>query len=154
MAALEFENLAAFRKIQGKPLPKGEWVTVTQDMINAFAVATLDDQWIHTDVERAKKESPFKSTIAHGFMSAALIPSLIGDLVRIKSMSMGVNYGLNNLRFPHPVPVNSRVRLVCTVRHIEDFKESGIKAFWDCALEIESIEKPACVCEFIALMFE
>ncbi len=154
MATLEFENLAAFREIQGKPLPKGEWVTVTQDMINAFATATLDRQWIHIDVERAKKESPFKSTIAHGFMSAALISSMIGELILIKSMTMGVNYGLNNLRFPHPVPVDSRVRLVSTVKQIEDFNDSGIKVFWNCELEIESIAKPACVCEFIALVFE
>ena len=154
MATLEFENLAAFREIQGKQLPRGEWVIVTQDMINAFAVATLDRQWIHIDVERAKKESPFKSTIAHGFMSAALISSMIGEVMWIKSMTMGVNYGLNNLRLPHPVPVDSRVRLVSTVKHIEDFNGSGIKVFWDCELEIESISKPACVCEFIALVFE
>ena len=154
MAALEFENLTEFRKIEGKPLPKGEWVTVTQEMINAFATATLDRQWIHIDVERAKKESPFKSTIAHGFMSAALISAMIGKLVQIKSMSMGVNYGLNQLRFPHPLPVDSRVRLVCTVGRIEDFNDSGIKVFWNCELEIESISKPACVCEFIALVFE
>ncbi|OGR24033.1 MAG: dehydratase [Desulfobacterales bacterium RIFOXYA12_FULL_46_15] len=154
MATLEFENFVAFREILGKSLPKGEWVTVTQDMINAFAIATLDRQWIHIDVERAKKESPFRSTIAHGFLSAALISSMIGDLVLIKSMTMGVNYGLNNLRFPHPVPVDSRLRLVCSVRKIEDFSESGIKVFWNCELEIESILKPACICEFIALVFE
>lgn len=154
MAILEFENLSEFRKIEGKPLPKGEWVSITQEMINAFATATLDRQWIHIDVERARKESPFKSTIAHGFMSAALISSMIGELVHIKSMSMGVNYGLNNLRFPHPLPVDSRVRLVCTVGRVEDFNESGLKVFWNCELEIESVEKPACVCEFIALVFE
>ncbi|OGR11471.1 MAG: dehydratase [Desulfobacula sp. GWF2_41_7] len=154
MATLEFENFVAFREILGKSLPKGEWVTVTQDMINAFAIATLDRQWIHIDVERAKKESPFRSTIAHGFLSAALISSMIGDLVLIKSMTMGVNYGLNNLRFPHPVPVDSRLRLVCRFRKIEDFSESGIKVFWNCELEIESILKPACICEFIALVFE
>ncbi len=154
MATLEFENLAAFREMTGKPLPKGKWVTVTQDMIDAFAAATLDRQWIHVDVERAKKESPFKSTIAHGFMSAALISSMIGEVVRIKSMTLGVNYGIDNLRLPHPVPVGSRVRLACTVKHIEDFKDSGIKVFWDCELEIETVSKPACVCVFIALIFE
>lgn len=154
MATLEFENFAAFREILGNPLPKGEWVTVTQDMINAFATATLDRQWIHIDVERAKKESPFKSTIAHGFMSAALISSMIGELILIKTMTMGVNYGLNNLRFSHPVPVDSRLRLVCSVKKIEDFNDSGIKVFWNCELEIESILKPACACEFIALIFE
>lgn len=154
MSQLEFDNLEAFRRIQGQELPKGDWLKVTQDMICAFAEATHDRQWIHIDAERAKNESPFKSTIAHGFLSAALLPSMITGLVRINSMTMAVNYGLNRLRFPHPVPVDSRLRLACSVAKIEDFGDSGIKVFWNCVVEIESATKPACTCEFIVLFFE
>ncbi|MBU1344549.1 MAG: MaoC family dehydratase [Proteobacteria bacterium] len=154
MAKLEFENLAAFKKMKAKQLPKGDWITVTQEMINAFALATLDRQWIHVDAKKAEKESPFKTTIAHGFMSVAMISSMITDLIRIKSMTMGVNYGLSTVRFPHPVPVGSRVRLLSSIKEIEDYSDAGAKVTWNCEVQIENISKPACVCEFIALVFE
>lgn len=154
MAAVEFKNFEEFQTLQGKQLPLGEWVLVTQEMINAFAVATRDDQWIHTDGERAEKESPFGRTIAHGFMSLALVSAMIGDLVKFNSMKMGVNYGLNRVRFPSPVLVNSRLRLHCRIETIEKIDNNGLKVTWDCLVEIENSEKPACVCELIAMVFE
>ena len=154
MAALELENLEAFKALEGKPLPGGDWVVVTQEMIDDFARATMDFQWIHVDPEKAAKHSPFKKTVAHGFLSLALLSRLLGDCIRVRSATMGVNYGLNKVRFPSPVPVGSRIRLKGHVRQIEDYGESGIKVTWNCTVEIDGNDKPACVAEFISLMFE
>lgn len=154
MPKLEVENLAEFQKLVGQPLPVGDWIEVTQDMINAFARATLDFQWIHVDVDRAKKESPFKAPIAHGFMSVSLLSKMLEEAVLIKSVNMGVNYGLNKVRFPHPVVVDSKLRLVGSVKSVDPYGENGVKIVWDCMVEIEGVEKPACVGEFISLAFE
>ena len=108
---------------------------------------------VHVDVERAKKESPFKSTIAHGFMSVALLSKFLGDLITIESIKLGLNYGLNKVRFMNPVLVNSKLRLKSTVTGIEDHKH-GVKVTFSCTVEIEGVEKPACVAEFLALFFE
>jgi acyl dehydratase len=154
MAKLELENLKAFRALEGRPIPAGDWVTVTQDMIDDFARATMDFQWIHVDVEKAAKHSPFKKTVAHGFMSLAMLSRMLGDCIRVRSATMGVNYGLNKVRFPSPVPVDSRMRLTGSVKEIEDYGETGLKVTWHCTVEIEGTDKPACVAEFISLMFE
>ena len=154
MAKLELENLKAFRALEDKPIPAGDWVTVTQDMIDDFAKATMDFQWIHVDVEKANKHSPFKKTVAHGFMSLALLSRMLGDCVRVRSATMGVNYGLNKVRFPSPVPVDSRIRLTGRVQELEDYGNTGLKITWNCSVEIEGSDKPACVAEFISLMFE
>ena len=154
MAKLEVKDLAAFQKMEGKTLPQGDWITVSQEMINAFAEATLDFQWIHVDVERAKKESPFKAPIAHGFMSVSLLSTMLERVIQITGGKMGVNYGLNKVRFPHPVIVGSRLRLNGKVNKIEKYGEDGAKIFWGCIVEIEGVKKPACVGEFISLLFE
>lgn len=154
MAKLELDNFEAFRAWEGKPLPLGDWLTVTQEMINDFAKATMDFQWIHVDVEKAKKHSPFKKPVAHGFMSVSLLSKMLGDVVRIKSTTMGVNYGLNKVRFPCPVLVDNRLRLAGEIQKIEDYGETGLKITWNCVVEIDGIDKPACVAEFISLMFE
>lgn len=154
MAKLEIEDFVAFRKLEGKDLPAGDWLEVTQEMINDFAKATMDFQWIHIDVEKAKKFSPFKKPVAHGFMSISLLAKLLGDVVQVKSAIMGVNYGLNKVRFPNPVLVDSRLRLNCSITTIEDYGERGLKITWNCKVEIEGQEKPACIAEFISLMFE
>lgn len=107
MNQLVCKDFLEFKTYEGKSLPIGNWITVTQPMINAFAEATQDFQWIHVDKERSAKESPFKKTIAHGFMSVSLLSKMLMDLMVINSMAMGVNYGLNKVRFPHPVPVDS-----------------------------------------------
>ena len=153
MGKLYFENLSAFQSMLGKPLPHSRWVTVTQDMIHNFAKATLDVQWVHVDVERARKESPFKSTIAHGFMSLSLLSRMLMDVFSIKSERMSLNYGLNKVRFPHPVPVNSRLQLQSVIKSIE-YQHGGAKITFSCTVVIEGIEKPACVAEFLAMIFE
>jgi len=151
---LVFKNLEEFRYIKGKDLPTGEWYTVTQQMINDFANATLDKQWIHVDEERAAKESPFKSTVAHGFMSVAMISRMLEEMFIVKSVKMGLNYGLNKVRFPSPVPVNSELRMHTSVKDIEDINNNGIKITFSCTIEIKRQEKPACVAEFLAALFE
>ena len=153
MEKLYFKNLTEFKSMKGKELPHSDWLTITQEMINDFANATLDKQWVHVDVERAKKESPFKSTIAHGFMSLAMLSKMLEDLFQIDSLKMGLNYGLNKVRFPHPVPVNSRLQMQAAIKDIED-QHGGVKITFSCVVVIDGIDKPACVAEFLAMMFE
>lgn len=153
MESLQFKNIDELRSVIGKPLPSSEWISVTQDMINDFAEATRDKQWVHVDVERAKKESPFKTTIAHGFMSLSMLSKMLGDIIQIDSVTMGFNYGLNKVRFPHPVPVNSRLQMRAVIKSIEK-QNGGFKITFDCKVVIEGVEKPACVAEFLAMMFE
>ena len=154
MKKLVFENIADFKSIEGKTLPSGDWYTITQQMITDFANATGDNQWIHVDEERAAKESPFKSTVAHGFMSVSMISKMLEDAFEIKSIKMGLNYGLNKVRFPNAVPVNSELRMKSTVKQIENLGDNGIKVTVSCTIEIKGQEKPACVAEFIAALFE
>ena len=140
--------------MNGRDLPAGNWYTVTQEMINDFANATLDRQWIHVDEKRAAQESPFKSTVAHGFMSVAMISRMLEEAFFIKSIKMGLNYGLNKVRFPNPVPVNSELRMLSSIQEIESLANNGIKVTFTCIIEIKGQEKPACVAEFLAALFE
>lgn len=147
-------NLTALKELEGQTLPPSGWLEITQEMVNSFASATLDFQWIHVDVERARQESPFKGPVAHGFMSVSLLPKFILDEVKIESAKLVINYGLNKVRFPHPVPVGSLVRLHTTVAKVEEREPAGVQTFWDCVIEIKGVEKPACVGQFITLMYE
>jgi acyl dehydratase len=151
---LTFDTISDFSKIVGKDLPIGAWYTVTQEMITDFANATLDTQWIHIDEAKAVEESPFKSTIAHGFMSVSMISKLLEEVFTIKSLKMGLNYGLNKVRFPNPVPVNSQLRMLSKVLSIENLVNNGIKVTFSCTIEIKGQEKPACVAEFLAAFYE
>ena len=154
MSKLELQNLAALQNWIGKEFPKGDWLTVTQDMINDFAKATLDFQWIHVDVEKANQYSPFKKPVAHGFLSLSLLSKMLSDLIQVRSVTMGVNYGLNKVRFPSPVVVDSRVMVKGHIKSIETYAENGVKVTWNCTVAIEGGDKPACVAEFVSLMFE
>lgn len=154
MTPLEFIDFTDFKLMIGKSLPTGNWYTITQEMIDDFANATLDKQWIHIDSERASKESPFKSTVAHGFMSVAMISRMLEETFIIKSVKMGLNYGLNKVRFPNPVPVKSELRMHSEIKEIEDLANNGIKITFTCTIEIKGQEKPACVAEFLAALFE
>lgn len=153
MNPLIFNDFEDFKSMIGKTLPVGDWYAITQEMINDFANATLDKQWIHVDESRAKQESPYKMTIAHGFMSVAMISRLLEALFVIKSVKMGLNYGLNKVRFPNPVLVNSSLRIHAKVKEIAPLGLNGIKVTFSCTIEIKGQEKPACVAEFIAALF-
>lgn len=154
MKPLVFKDFSEFKSMIGKELPTGNWYTITQQMINDFANATLDKQWIHVDEKRAARESPFKKTVAHGFMSVAMISKLLEEAFSIKSVKMGLNYGLNKVRFPNHVPVNSELRMHTVVKEIEDLANNGIKVTFLCTIEIKGQDKPACVAEFLAALYE
>ena len=131
-----------FASYLGKPLGTSEWLEVDQDRINAFADATLDHQWIHVDVERAKAESPYKSTIAHGYLTLALLPHLWDEIVEVNNLKMMVNYGMDKMRFGVPVITGSKIRLVASLERIENLR--GIcKAYINFKIEIEGQRKPA-----------
>ncbi|MDD5861878.1 MAG: MaoC family dehydratase [Prevotella sp.] len=142
MEQLVINSYEEFATYEGKELGTSEWLQVDQARINAFADATLDHQWIHVDVERAKKESPYKSTIAHGYLTLSLLPHFWGQILKVNNVSMMVNYGMDKMRFGKPVLVGSRVRLVTKLASIENLR--GIcKAGIDFKIEIEGERKPA-----------
>lgn len=131
----------------GTPLVS-EWLTIDQARISEFAQATGDHQWIHVDPERARRESPFGGPIAHGFLTLSLIPSLLERTVRLKQR-MGVNYGLNRVRFTAPLPVGSQVRASFAVASVNDVDDAGVQVVWSVTLERQGSERPVCVAEFI-----
>ncbi|MFN4144722.1 MAG: MaoC family dehydratase [Runella sp.] len=151
---LQFENLAAFRAHVGHELGISQWTTITQEMVNDFAKATGDHQWIHVNQEMAAQYSPFKTTIAHGFLTLSLGPKFMYELYQVRSVKMGLNYGTNKVRFTAPVPTSSRVRMRATLKEVEDQAPNGLKVVIEAVFELEGSPKPACVAEMISLMFE
>lgn len=135
----------------GKELGVSDWFLISQERINAFADATDDHQWIHIDVERAKREMPTGSTIAHGYLLTALFPALIASVVLFEG-ERAINYGLNKVRFKQMVPAGSRVRLRSTVKSARK-RAGALQLIMDNTLEIEGQSKPACIAETIALYF-
>lgn len=134
-----YDDFAAYL---GKEIGKSDWLLVDQDRINLFAGATLDHQWIHVDTERAQRESPYKSTIAHGYLTLSLLPYLWDQIVDVHNIKMLVNYGMDQMRFGQPVITGSRVRLVTTMHNIQNLR--GIcKAEIKFKIEIEGQRKPA-----------
>jgi acyl dehydratase len=142
------EGITALRERVGQEIGVSDWFEVTQDRIGAFAEATEDRQWIHVDPERAARESPFGSTIAHGFLTLSLLSALGKDACSVGGVRMGVNYGLNRVRFISPVPAGGRIRGRFTLAEIEDV-QSGVQAVWKVAVEREGSEKPCCVAEWL-----
>jgi acyl dehydratase len=145
-----FENLDELIAAKGEHLGYTEWQEITQDQVNLFADATDDHQWIHVDLDRAKA-GPFKGTIVHGYMTLSLIPQFGWQLYKVKNLSMGINYGLNKVRFPSVVPVGARVRAGGEVLDAKPGKQ-GTQVFMRITIEIEGYDKPACVAETIAVM--
>jgi len=136
----------------GQELGVGEWFTVTQERINDFAEVTGDHQWIHVDVERAKKEMPGGRTIAHGYLTLSLLPKLNAGIWRVKKRSRGVNYGSNKVRFTAPVPAGSRVRGHLTLKNVEKI-EGGARLTMEATVEVEDSERPALVAETLSLVY-
>jgi len=142
MAQLTINSFEEFQSFEGKELGVSDYLQVTQQMINLFADATLDHQWIHTDTERAKVESPFKSTIAHGYLTLSLLPHLWLQIVEVNNIQMMVNYGIEKFKFNQAVLVNDRVRVRVFLESVKDLR--GItKAQLKAILEIENSKKPA-----------
>ena len=150
------EAFTQLKSQEGQEVLVGDWHTVTQEMVNQFADATHDHQWIHVDVDRANAESPFGGPIAHGFLTLSLIPFLTGevnpDKPRFPDLKMGINYGVNKVRFPHPVAVGSQVRARVTLKSVEEAK-GGLQLINTAVVEINGADKPACVAETVSLLF-
>lgn len=147
-----FESVADLEAIVGTEVIVGEWMTIDQQRVDRFAEATDDRQWIHTDPERATA-GPFGGPIAHGFLTLSLLPHLMAETFEIRSTVMGVNYGLNKVRFPSPVPVGSRVRprfKLLSLEHLPpQMGRPGAQLVWEVTIEREGSDKPVCVAESV-----
>jgi len=147
------ETIEEIRSLVGQEVAVGEWFTVDQARIDAFADATGDHQWIHQDVERAKTASPFGRTIAHGFLTLSLLSSLSHECFEIGGdFTMRINYGLNRVRFPSPVVEGSRIRPRFTLQSVEEF-DQGYQLVWAATIEIEGGRKPALYAEWVVRLY-
>jgi len=146
-----FAKLEDLRALTGETLGTSDWVEVSQARIQQFADATEDHQWIHLDAERAKA-GPFKTTIAHGFLTLSLVPQLLATTYGIADVVMGVNYGMNRVRFPTPVPSGSRLRAHIKLLKFEPI-DGGAQLTTEVTVELEGAPKPACVAEFVARQY-
>jgi len=147
-------GIEELKTLIGQEVAASEWFEVTQSRINAFADATEDHQWIHIDVDRAGTDSPFHSTIAHGFLTLSLLPHLGAQAFKVEGdFKMGINYGLNRLRFVSPVPAGSRVRAKFTLQQVEDVA-AGVQLTWSVTCEIEGGAKPALVAEWLVRYYQ
>lgn len=143
-------TLEELKTLKGQEIGASDWHAVTQEEINKFADATHDHQWIHVDPERAKKESPFGGPIAHGYYTLSLAPALMEQIVAVKGIRMGINYGLNKLRYPGPVRIGKRVRLRASLSDMEEISNgAGAQVTIGMTFEVEGESKPGCVAEAV-----
>ena len=149
MKTATFESLAS---LAGHEIGVSDWLEIDQARINQFADATGDHQWIHVDVERAKKELPGGKTIAHGYLTLSLIPGLTGGMLRVDGVTRGINYGSNKVRFTNMVPVGSRVRARQKLLVVEP-RSGGMQLTNEVTIEIEGQQRPACIAETISLIY-
>jgi acyl dehydratase len=141
-----FETLADLAARVGQEVAVSDWLTITQEQVNQFAQATGDHQWIHVDVDKARA-GPFGAPIAHGFLTLSLLPVFLESSFEVRQSGMGVNYGLNRVRFTAPVPVGSRLRGRLTLLATEPIEHGGLQMIWSVVVEREGAEKPVCVAE-------
>ena len=141
-----FQTLSDLAACIGQEVAVSDWLTITQQQVNLFADATGDHQWIHVDPEKAAA-GPFGATIAHGFLTLSLLPKFFESSFEIIESRMGVNYGLNKVRFMAPVPVGSRLRARMTLLSAEPIEGNGLQMAWNVTVEREGADKPVCVAE-------
>jgi acyl dehydratase len=151
---IEIERPADLRQYVGKEIGVSDWFTVDQTIIDKFAEATGDHQWIHVDVERAKREMPGGRTIAHGYLTLSLVPRLAQQIYRVKQRSRGLNYGSNRIRFTGQVPAGSRIRLRQRIKAVEPVEGGGVRITSESVVEVEGGPRPALVAETIGMLFE
>jgi acyl dehydratase len=149
MAQTTFESLDELRAGVVRHLGWSDWLTVDQDRVDLFAEATGDHQWIHVDVERATAESPFGGPIAHGYLTLSLSNLFLPQLVEVRGVSAGINYGTGRVRFPAPVPVGSRVRAGAELTAVDDIP-GGLQTTMTITIEVDGSDKPACVIESLS----
>ncbi|RFA27257.1 dehydratase [Alkalilimnicola ehrlichii] len=147
----EVASVTELQALVGRELGVSDWVTVDQERIDKFADATDDHQWIHVDVERAKRESPMGGPIAHGFLTLSLLPMLNSNVFRVDGVKARINYGLNRVRFPAPVPAGARVRSRLHLKAVEDLGSGRYLACVECTVEIEGNDRPACIAESLGM---
>jgi acyl dehydratase len=145
-----FSTFEEIQAVAGEEIGTTDWVEINQRRVNQFADATGDHQWIHVDVERAK-DGPFGGTIAHGYLTLSLVPWLASQVFTFATPGAKLNYGVNKVRFPHPVPVGSKIRARITIGSVADIP-SGKQVTVDYVIEIEGVDKPACVAETVVLL--
>jgi acyl dehydratase len=144
-----FNDLDELKATVGTEIGVSDWIDITQDRINTFAEATGDEQWIHVDTERAARESPGGTTIAHGLLSLSLIPTFIRSIIGVKGLKNTLNYGANRIRYLTPVPAGSRLRGRVTVIAAEDVPPDALRVTYQVTIEIDGGKRPACVAEVI-----
>jgi len=147
------EGLDGLRAAVGTHFGYSDWIEVTQARVDQFADSTGDHQWIHVDVERARRESPFGGPIAHGYLTMSLSNALLPTVVEVRGISMGVNYGVDKVRFPAPVPVGSRVRAGVELVEVTDVAGDGVQTKMVITMEIDGGDKPACVIEALSRFY-
>lgn len=149
MSAVEVEGIEGLQSLIGKEIGPGEWRAVTQADIDTFADLSGDHQWIHVDAERAKKESPFGTTVAHGNLTLSMIDGLRLDLISSTGFALGVNYGWNKVRFPTPVPAGSRIRARAEVVSVDEVGNGWWQVVTRFTVELEGSDKPCCVADSV-----
>jgi acyl dehydratase len=152
MAKRVIQGLEGLRSLLGQHLGVSSWVTITQERIDAFAAGTGDFQWIHCDPERCRTQSPYGTTVAHGFLTLSLCNCLVQEIFDVEGVSMILNYGVNRVRFPTPVRAESRVRMSCDLIGLKETRGS-VQATFKQTFEVEGEPKPACVAETIVRIF-
>jgi acyl dehydratase len=145
--------LAAIADYVGVELGPTDWVPITQERIDAFANATGDDQWIHTDVERARRESPWKETVAHGYLTLSLAPALLPKILCIEGWQTAINSGIEKMRLSSPVLAGSRVRLSAQIKHTRNLPRSGVRVVIHLEFDVEGSAKPACIADVIYVYY-
>jgi acyl dehydratase len=149
MAQRIIHSIEELRSLVGQEVAVGDWFTLEQSRINAFAEVVEDRQWIHLDAERARKELPQGKTIAHGFLTLSMLSLLVREAVAVKTeFSHGINYGFNRIRFPSPVPSGSQIRVRCTLISVEEVP-GGVQLCWAVTVEVKDVSKPALVAEWL-----
>lgn len=146
--SVKVEDIGKLKDLVGQEVAVSDWIEVSQSRINQFAEATGDNQWIHVDAERARRESPFKQTIAHGFLTVSLLSELGKTAMEIGGVRMGINYGLNRVRFIAPVVADSKIRGRFILAELEEIN-GGVQTTWSVTVERENGEKPCCVAEWL-----
>jgi len=154
MPPLVVETVLSLKDLVGREIAVTDWLTITQERINRFAEATEDRQWIHVDVERAHRESPYGATIAHGFLTLSLVSHFMKEAIRIRGgLRLAVNYGLNRVRFPSPVRAGSKIRARIGLLSLKELSDA-LEAAFSVTMEVENSDKPCCVAEWVVRYYQ
>jgi acyl dehydratase len=150
---IRIKGVHAIKDLVGSQLGPSDWITVSQERIDAFAAATGDRQWIHVDVDRSRLESPFKQTIAHGYLTLSLTPAILPSLLEVEGCSQVVNYGIDKLRLREPVPAGSRLRLGARIKNVRNLPTGAARVTLSLRFEAEGVSRPVCVGDVVYVYY-